>query len=129
MKFSWKGGETSPTQLQVHLSSCWSSPILACEERWTWTWTRVHLSWNCTRCTSQTSSPERSLRGGGELVCKVHQVQFQPNINKEVSKYPYAELARRGILGLPLSWHWDESVEVLPLFWSTSYEYTDNKGN
>ena len=28
-----KRGRTSPTQLQVHLSSCSSSPIRACEER------------------------------------------------------------------------------------------------
>ena len=51
------------------------TPIGACEERCTWIWTGVYLSWNCTRCTLQTSSLEPSLRGGGELVCKVHQVQ------------------------------------------------------
>ena len=32
-----KRGRTSPTQLQVHLSSCLSTPIRACEERCTQT--------------------------------------------------------------------------------------------
>ena len=83
-----KRGRTSPTQLQVHLSSCLSTPIRACEERCTQTWTRVYLSWNCTRCTLQTSSPEPSLRGGGELVCKVHRVQFQPQCQRGGSQVP-----------------------------------------
>ena len=48
----------------------------------TWTWTWVYLSWNCMRCSLQTSSPEPSLRGGGELVCKLHQVQFQPQCQR-----------------------------------------------
>ena len=59
------------------------------------------------------------------MSAKCTECSFNPNVNEEVAKYPDAELARRGVLGLPLSWHWDESVEVLPLFWSTSYEYTD----
>jgi len=83
-----KRGRTSPTQLQVHLSSCLSTPIRACEERCTQTWTQVYLSWNCTRCTLQTSSPEPSLRGGGELVCKVHRVQFQPQCQRGGSQVP-----------------------------------------
>ena len=83
-----KRGRTSPTQLQVHLSSSSSSPIRACEERWTRTWTQVYLSWNCTRCTLLTSSPEPSLRGGGELVCKVHRVQFQPQCQRGGSQVP-----------------------------------------
>ena len=102
-----------------------STLIQACEERCTQTWTRVYLNWNCTRCTLQTSSPEPSLGGEEEVVCQVHKYSFSPNVNEEVAKYPNAKLARRGVLGLPLSWHWDEPVEVLHLFWSTSYEYTN----
>ena len=83
-----KRGRTSPTQLQVHLSSCLSTPIRACEERCTQTWTRVYLSWSCTRCTLQTSSPEPSLRGGGEAVCAVHRVQFQPQCQRGGSQVP-----------------------------------------
>ena len=124
-----KRGRTSPTQLQVHLSSCLSSPIRACEERWTRTWTRVYLSWNCTRCTLQTSSPEPSLRGGGELVCKVHRVQFQPQCQRGGSQVPRCRACEaRGTWltsELTLGWvGWS-----YPLFWSTSYDYTDNKGN
>ena len=111
---------------QVHLSSCLSTPIRACEERWTQTWTRVYLSWNCTRCTLQTSSPEPSLRGGGELVCKVHRVQFQPQCQRGGSQVPRCRACEaRG------TWQTSELTlgrvgEDLPLFWSTSYEYTDS---
>ena len=72
-----KRGRTSPTQLQVHLSSCWTQ-----------TWTVVYLSWNCMRCTLQTISPEPSLWGGGELVCKVHRVQFKPQCQRGGSQVP-----------------------------------------
>ena len=34
---------------------------------------------------------------------KCTEFSFNPNVNEEVAKYPDAELARRGVLGLPLS--------------------------
>jgi hypothetical protein len=34
---------------------------------------------------------------------KCTECSFNPNVNEEVAKYPDAELARRGVLGLPLS--------------------------
>ena len=39
-----KRGRTSPTQVQVHLSSCLSTPIQACEAE-------ENLSANCTECS------------------------------------------------------------------------------
>ena len=45
-------------------------------------------------------------------------------VYKEVAKYPRAQLERRGVLGKPQNLHWDELVEVIPLLWSISYEYT-----
>ena len=39
------------------------------------------------------------------------------------------KLLRQGVLGLPQSWHWEESSKVLPLFWSTSYEYLNIIGH
>ena len=58
------------------------------------------------------------------LSAKCTECSFNPYANQEVAKYPDAKLARQGVHGFPLSWLWDESVEVLPLFWSTSYELT-----
>ena len=92
IKSSWGRRWTSLTLAQVHLRPGWSTPLRACEERSTSTWPQVYLSWNCTRCTMQSSPP--SLRGG--LGCIVHRVQFQPNVNKGVAK-----LARRSVLGYP----------------------------
>ena len=37
------------------------------------------------------------------LSAKCTECSFNPNVNEEVSKYPDAELARRGVPGLPLS--------------------------
>ena len=45
----------------------------------------------------------------GVLELKLHlsakgtKCSFNPNVNKEVAKYPNAKLARRGVLGLPPS--------------------------
>ena len=82
-------GKTSPTKFQVDLSSSLSTPIRAFEERCTETWTWVYLSKNCTTFTLRTSSPEPSLLGGWELVCKVHWVQFQPQCLDRSSQAPW----------------------------------------
>ena len=57
----------------------------------------------------------------------MHHVQLNPNVYKEVAKYLDAELARGGLNGKPTRRHRDESVEVLPLFWVASYEFTNSK--
>ena len=77
-----KRGRTSPNWVQVHPSSCLSTPIQACKENCTWTGTQVYSSWNWARCS------EPSLPARGELVCKVHRVQFQPQCQREGSKVP-----------------------------------------
>ena len=61
------------------------------------------------------------------MSAKCTECSFNPNVIEEVAKYPNAELGGEGYMAHLLVR--DESVEVLPLFWSTSYEYTDNKGN
>ena len=122
-----KRGRPSPTQVQLHPSSCKSTPIRACKERCTQTLTPVYLSWNFARCTLKTSSTEASLWGGGELICIVHWEQFQPKSQWGGSQAPRCRACEaRGTYLADLR---DESVEVLPLFWSTSNEDTHNKGN
>ena len=129
MKFSWKEGELhwlrfkyTWVHVQVHRSELARKGELEHELGCTWVETaRGNL------CTEVLRS--RACKAEEKLSAKCTECSFNPNVNEEVAKYPNAELARRGLLGLPLSWHWDESVEVLPLFWSTSDECTDNKGN
>ena len=169
MKYSRKGGELQPTHPNVN-SEISQVPLASQAQQGTWLPHCWHWGWDCTWCTLQTSSPPPCRLRSGELVCKVHLVQFQlkytrghawvhlssqarigvlkhelgctwvetaegalcrqvlrsraceaeenlsakctecsfnPNVNKEVAKYPDAELARRGVLGLPLSLHWD----------------------
>ena len=47
-----------------------------------------------------------------------------PMSTKNIAINPTAELARQGVLDKPLSCHGQELVEVLSIFWSTSYENT-----
>ena len=108
IKSSWERRWTSPTLAQVLLRPCWSTPLRACEERSTSTWPQEYLSWNCTRCTMQPSPP--SLRGG--LGCIVHQVQFQPNVNKGVAKYTEPSLRGKVYLATP-------ELTLGPSWWSS----------
>ena len=129
MKFSWKGGEIHRFSFKytwvhvwVHRSKLARRGVL--KHQLGCTWVKTALGALCRQVLrSLVCEVEESLPA------KCTECSFNPNVNEEVSKYPDAKLTRRGVLGLPLSWHWDESVEVLPLFWSTLYEYTDNKGN
>ena len=52
-------------------------PLASQAQQRTWLPHRWHWGWDCTRCTVQTSSPPPCKFGSGELVCKVHLVQFQ----------------------------------------------------
>ena len=45
----------------------------------------------------------RACEAEENLSAKCTECSFNPNVNEEVTKYPDAELARRGVLGLPLS--------------------------
>ena len=119
MRFYFKGRKHHRL-LSVHPRSYSSPQIQACEERCTGTWTWVYLSWNCTRCTLQTSSPEPSLRGVGELVCKGHRVQFQPQCQRGGSQVPRCRACEaRGTWltsELTLGWVGDISPPFLEYF-------------
>ena len=123
MKFSWKGRELHGLRLKytqvnfwVHQFKLARKSVLKHELGCTWVE-------NAQSALCRQVLRSRACEVEENLSAKCTECSFNPNVNEEVAKYPDAELARRGVLGLPPSWHWDESVEVLPLFWSTSYEY------
>ena len=61
----------------------------------------------------------------GELVCKMHQMQFPPQCQQVGSQVPSCRAcqARGTWLTSELALGW--VGECFPLYWSTSYEYTD----
>ena len=121
MKFSWKGGELHRLSFKytwVHVRVLWSKLARRGElkHELECTWVKTAQGALCRQVLRS-----RACEAEENLSAKCTECSFTANVNEEVAKYTDAELARRGVLGLPLSWHWDESVEVLPLFWSTSY--------
>ena len=129
MKFSWKGGELHRLRFKYTRVHVWVNQselvwrgVLKHELRCTWVETAQG-----TLCRQVLWS--RACEAEENLYAKCTECSFNPNVNEEVAKYPNADLARQGVLCLPQSWQWYESVKILPLFWSTSYEYTNNKGN
>ena len=80
-----------------------------------WLW-----GWNYTRCTFQTSFPPQCTLGSGELVCKVHLVQFQLKYT-QVHVWVHLSLqAWIDVLKHELGYTWSWVGEVLPLLRITS---------
>ena len=109
-KYTW-------VHVRVHRSELARRGVLKHEPRCTWVET---VQGALCRHVLQTQACEAEEN----FSAKCTECSFNPIDNKEVAKYLNVELARRRVLGLPPSWHWDESVKVFPLFWSTLYEYT-----
>ena len=120
MKYSRKGGELQPTHPNVN-SEVSQVPLASqARHRGTWLPPRWHWGWNCTRCTLQTSSPPPRKLGSGELVCKVHLVQFQLKYTRVHVWVHLSSQARIGVLKHELRCTWSWVGEVLPLFRRTS---------
>ena len=120
MKYSRKGGELQPTHPNVN-SEVSQVPLASqARHRCTWLPPRWHWGWNCTRCTLQTSSPPPRKLGSGELVCKVHLVQFQLKYTRVHVRVHLSSQARIGELEHELRCTWSWVGEVLPLFRRTS---------
>ena len=118
MKYSRKGGELQPTHPNVN-SEVSQVPLASqARHRGTWLPPRWHWGWNCTRCTLQTSSPPPRKLGSGELVCKVHLVQFQLKYTRVHVRVHLSSQARISELEHELRCTW--VGEVLHLFRRTS---------
>ena len=73
----------------------------------------LYLSWSCTMCTLQTSFQVPTLQGWGQLVCKVHQVEFQPQCQQRGIKVPQSRAYKVRATWQASGWHWKELVKFL----------------
>ena len=119
MKFSWKGEKLCQlsfkyiwVHVRLHQYKLARRGVLEYKLGYTW----VENAWGAL-CRQVFRS----------RACEAEECNFNPNVYEEAAKYPNAKLVRWGVFGKPPSFHWDESVEVLPLLLSTSYEYNSSK--
>ena len=67
----------------------------------------------------------RACKAEENLSAKPTECSFNTNVKKEVAKYPNAKLKRRGVLGLPPSWHWDWDLQQM-LLKTNTVSFTTN---
>ena len=125
MKYSRIRGELQPTHTNVN-SEVSPVPLTSqAQHRGTWLPPCWHWGWNCTWWTLQTSSPPSRKLVSGELVCKVHLVQFHLKYTRVHVRVHLSSQAGIGELEHELRCTWSWVGEVLSLFRRTSSKVSD----